>query len=86
MDEHELRRAARDKLERGELPRLSPERIWINDGDGETCALCGRPIDASETEYELQFALRGDLAAGDLVAFQFHTSCHAAWQVERVRS
>jgi len=83
MDEEELRRAARRRLERGELPRLSPERIWVNQGMGEPCALCGAAI--TGTEYELEFELRFDLSHTERVSLRFHTLCHAVWQVESIR-
>jgi hypothetical protein len=85
MDEGELRREARERLERGELPRLSPLRIWINQGAQEACSLCGAAITESETEYELEFELRFDLSRSELVPFRFHALCHAIWQMERIR-
>jgi len=85
MDEAELRRTARDKLRQGELPRLNPERIWINPGSWEPCALCGVPITDSETEYELQFTMRFGLGRTELVSFWFHTACYTTWLDERAR-
>ena len=85
MDEEELRQTARERLERGELPRLSPLRIWINQGAFEACSLCGAVIGESETEYELEFELRYDLSRSELVPFRFHALCHGIWQVERIR-
>ena len=57
-------------MDRGELPRVDPQRIWIQPGTGERCALCGAAI--AETAYELQFTLR-------LVSFWFHAPCYATW-------
>jgi len=85
MGEDELRQAARERLNRGELPRLSPERIWINRGEGDNCSLCGEIIPPSEREYELQFEMQFGLGRRELVSFRFHTRCHAIWQVERIR-
>jgi hypothetical protein len=82
MDDEELRRAAREKLERGELPRLVPQRIWVNDGSGQLCSLCRGPVTGSDTEYELEFALPD---RPSLVSFRFHAPCHAMWQSERAR-
>jgi hypothetical protein len=66
---------ARDKMDRGELPRVNPQRIWVQAGTWERCALCSSAITESETAYELQFALR-------LVSFSFHAACYAAWLAE----
>ena len=63
---------ARDKMDRGELPRVNPQRIWVQAGTWERCALCNSPITEAETGYELQFTLR-------LVSFWFHAACYATW-------
>lgn len=85
MDEAERSRTAREKLDRGELPRLSPERIWVHTGTWERCALCSVAIPESETEYELQFALRFGFGRSELVSFWFHADCYATWLTERAR-
>ena len=85
MDDVERSLAARQKLERGELPRLNPDRIWIHTGTWERCALCGLAIDETETEYELQFEMRYGLARSELVSFWFHAACYATWLQEKAR-
>jgi hypothetical protein len=85
MSEEDLRRAARGRLNRGELPRLSPERIWINRGEGDDCSLCGEIIGPSDRQYELEFEMQFGLGRRELVSFRFHTRCHAIWHVERIR-
>jgi hypothetical protein len=82
MDEDALRRLARDKLARRELPGVEPQRIWIDSGTGEACSLCGETVHDSELEYELEFG-PGTTAAFTL--FRFHVRCHTAWQIERLR-
>ena len=72
MNDAERSRMARDKMDRGELPRVNPQRIWVQAGTWEQCALCSSPITEAETGYELQFTLR-------LVSFWFHVACHATW-------
>jgi hypothetical protein len=72
MNDAERSRMAREKMDRGELPRVKPQRIWVQPGMGQPCALCGVAITESETEYELQFTLR-------LVSFGFHAACYATW-------
>ena len=75
MNDADRSRMARDKMDRGELPRVNPQRIWVQAGTWERCALCSSAITESETEYELQFTLR-------LVSFSFHAACYAAWLAE----
>ena len=66
-------------MDRGELPRVNPQRIWVQAGTWERCALCGSAITDSETEYELQFTLR-------LISFSFHAACYATWLAECTRA
>jgi hypothetical protein len=75
MNDAERSRMAREKINRGELPRVNPQRIMLHPGTWERCALCGDSIAESEMAYELQFTLR-------LVSFWFHVACHAAWLEE----
>jgi hypothetical protein len=72
MNDVERSRMAREKMDRGELPRVNPQRIWVHAGTWERCALCGVTILESEMEYELQFTLR-------LVSYWFHAACYATW-------
>jgi hypothetical protein len=75
MNDVERSRMAREKMDRGELPRVNPQRIWVQPGTWERCALCGVVIPESEMEYELQFTLR-------LVSYWFHAACYATWLAE----
>ena len=79
MNDAERSRMARDKMDRGELPRVNPQRIWVQAGTWERCALCSSAITDSETEYELQFTLR-------LISFSFHATCYATWLAECTRA
>lgn len=72
MNDAERSRMAREKMDRGELPRVRPQRIWVRAGTWERCALCSVAIPESEMEYELQFTLR-------MVSFWFHAACYATW-------
>src|SRR5262245_20436015 len=83
MDEPERHRRCREKFDGGELPRLAPERILINEGIGERCALCDEEIPMGSTEYELQFALRYGFARTELVSFRLHPPCFQTWLIER---
>lgn len=83
MSERTLRRLAREKLGRGDLPGSEPQRIWIDSGTGEACSLCGDIVRESDMEYELEF--RPGITAGSTL-LRFHARCHAAWQTERLRA
>ena len=72
-----LQRTARDCLASGRLPRLHSQCIWGGYGRGDVCSLCAQPIRSNEVEFEVP----EDAAAGAL-AFRFHITCHAAWQIE----
>ena len=72
-----LQRTARDCLASGRLPRLHSQCIWGGYGRGDVCSLCAQPIRSNEVEFEVP----EDAAAGGL-AFRFHITCHAAWQIE----
>lgn len=85
MDEADRKRTARDKMDRGELPRLNPERVWVHAGTWERCALCGVAITEAETEYELQFTLRFGFGRSELVSFWLHAACYATWLDERAK-
>ena len=83
MDEPRRRQAARERISVGELPSVSPTRIWIHDATWEVCAVCREEITESTSEYELQFDLLFGLGRTELVSFWFHPLCLAAWLVER---
>ena len=79
MNDVERRRIARERIDRGELPRVNPQRLWVQAGTLARCALCGMTIPETEPEYELQFPL-------GLVSFWFHAPCYTAWLDECPKS
>jgi hypothetical protein len=81
MDAQALRRLARRRLERGDLPDVAPQRICVNAGDGGQCSLCGEPIRRPEPEYELHFELGHAGVLG--VPCRFHSRCHTIWEQEK---
>jgi hypothetical protein len=81
MDAEALGRLARRRLESGDLPAASPERIRVNAGVGCQCSLCGEPIDRPEPEYELHFALGQSGMLG--APCRFHARCHTIWEQEK---
>ena len=74
MEVDELRSLARDRLQRGELPREKCQVTWFGPGVGEQCAVCTRPIARLEVECECE-------QAGGVV--RFHQLCFAVWDEER---
>jgi len=76
-EELSLRRAARESLANGRLPRMHSQCIWGGYGRGDTCALCGKPIRSTEVEFEVP-----EPEDGPGTAFKFHITCHAIWQLE----
>jgi hypothetical protein len=79
----DLRARAHEKLSRAELPDGAPERLWAGPGSGADCALCDRPLESTDIEYECQFPAGGE--RGEAGICRFHVTCYAVWQVERVR-
>jgi hypothetical protein len=74
--EADLRRAARNRIANGRLPRHVPERSWGGNGTGRICALCDEPITPDEIEIELESWIDGE----GLRTFQFHGACHLMWE------
>ena len=77
MTEEQLRRLARERIDRHELPHEEPAQIWGGRGTGLPCALCRSPIGPTECEYELEQRLDGALQV-----FRFHVECESIWQLE----
>ena len=75
--ETELRRAARDRIEKGQLPDVVPPRMWGGKGAGRHCALCDKAIQGDEMELEVE--QHCDRKAQSLC---FHVFCHSLWQLE----
>lgn len=74
--EAELRRMARDRIDRGQLTSNRGERTWAGHGSCMCCSLCGAEILLNEVEYEVEFAPQ---ASGPLRPYRFHVPCHTAW-------
>jgi hypothetical protein len=75
LPEMELRRRARQEIEKGRLPESPAASIWGGRGSGQPCTLCGDPIRADQVEYEIADSRDGD-------TLRFHLPCHTAWQFE----
>ena len=79
-EEGELRRRARAALNATIIPRGRPTGLWGGNGTGESCPVCGHPIDEAEMELEVEFA--ADITSG-VREFHMHLPCFAAWESER---
>jgi two-component system NtrC family sensor kinase len=80
-DEAALRTRARDKLERGGLPRAPEAMLWAAPGTNEPCALCDQAIRPDDMEHEVHVRL-----GAEVKRFPFHRPCHAVWELERARA
>jgi hypothetical protein len=78
--EAELRPIARERIASGQLPREAPSRIWGGHGTGQLCALCDKPIERDEVEYEVEEHIDGTVQL-----FRFHMVCQSVWQLECAR-
>lgn len=68
---------ARARLLRGDLPPIRGTVAWAGRGSGKTCYVCGRSINDSEVEYEVEEGGRPTPGC--------HLACFVAWQRESRR-
>ena len=67
---------ALERIENGQLPHASATRTWGGRARGDhRCALCDKPIQAHEYEFEAQASTED---AAKLVFF--HMACRSAWE------
>jgi len=78
--ETELRRVARDRMAKGQLPRVVPFQMWGGKGAGRLCALCDKAIEPDEMELEVEQRIDREIAP-----LRFHVACHSLWRFECVR-
>ncbi len=79
--ESELRPIARERIAQKQLPGEVPSQLWGGPGTGELCALCDKPIQKDDMEYELEGTLDGKVRT-----FRFHVVCQSVWQLECARA
>jgi hypothetical protein len=73
-DESPRRRRVQQLLDQGTLPVRSPRKLWAGPGLNRHCAGCGDVIEASATEYQLDYPEREILLC---------RQCYEAWEEER---
>ena len=72
-----LAAAVREKIAAGTLPRAAPKKMWVGNGNGRPCDVCGRPIAPDQIEYEPDFP--------DHPPLRLHQACLDVWHQERLR-
>jgi hypothetical protein len=77
--EQGLRLIARERIARQQLPSRGLSRMWGGYGTGQLCALCDKPIQPNEVEYEIEHT------GAAVQTFRFHIVCLSAWQLECAR-
>ena len=75
LDPNEIARAL---LGCGELAPIPSNVAWAGHGSGGTCCVCGKPVQGSEVEYEVEDGERRSVGC--------HLPCFVAWQEESRRS
>lgn len=73
----DLNEIARALLLRGDLAPIQGTVAWAGRGSGKTCCVCGKSVDGSEVEYEVEEGGRRTPAC--------HLACFVAWQEESRR-
>lgn len=81
--EAELRPITRERIASGQLSCKSFERMWAGHGTGQLCALCDKPIQRDEVEYEVEHHRLDDEIAQ---TSRFHIVCQSIWQLECARA
>ncbi len=74
-----LRLQIRERIERGVLPVMVPQRIYGGYGSGDVCVACDQPIAPSQIDYEVDGPKPG-------MPLHFHFVCHVLWQLECARA
>jgi hypothetical protein len=53
--------------------RTLVRKLWAGYGIGHRCDYCGRPITATDVEFEVELAS---------AVYRFHPPCQSAWEAE----
>ena len=74
----ELNEIARALLMRGDLDPIRGTVAWAGRGSGKICCVCGKPVNGSDVEYEIEQSGRRTPGC--------HLPCFLAWQDESRRT
>ena len=80
VDDEGLRSKARELIQQGKLPAVTPTRVWGGPGVGAPCSVCTLPVTKEQKEFDIEFEQAG--GAG-LDKYHVHIRCFAAWEFER---
>jgi hypothetical protein len=72
-----LRQKAREAIQGGKLPSNSGGRLFAGPGLGACCAICDRPIELNQIEYELDFVPDDGSLEGNA---RVHMECFLVWE------
>ena len=75
--EERLRTLARERIRSGQLPSVTPVRMWAGPGEQHPCAVCGTPVRPDLVEYEVEVVVDGITRQ-----LFFHRICQSVWQLE----
>ena len=76
-----VRATVLEAIRSGKLPDRCAERTWARRGCGAPCVICGRPVNADELEYEVEFGTSDD--GKPSTDYHLHNGCYWAWESER---
>jgi hypothetical protein len=81
-DEPPLRQKARAKIDRSQIPRRAPKRIWGGASSGIIeCVICDALVVSPDLTVTIVFDRTPGSVFGDV--YHLHTRCQAAWEFER---
>lgn len=77
LEGNSLLQKAREAIEAGKIPSRWLVRFYAGSGSGACCAICDRPVEPNQTEFELDFEQdHGRPGASARV----HRECCLAWE------
>jgi hypothetical protein len=72
-----LLQKAREAIKAGKIPSRWLVRVYAGSGSGVCCAICDRPVEPNQTEFELDFAQD---PGGPEASARVHRECCLAWE------
>lgn len=77
LEGNSLLQKAREAIEAGKIPSRWLVRVYAGSGSGVCCAICDRPVEPNQTEFELDFAQDH---GGPGASARVHRECCLAWE------